>query len=171
MSDIIFWYTGAAVWAVIGAAFAIIAVIVFIYGLGQAYHGGFKWALLTGFLRMTDEEKNVFNSAFARLTNDEQNAVRALIDKHKELLRLMPRGQRLDFDLSGIGGDQWWELNDGTKGRVVSCGSGDWLKHGDQSFRLRMENDQLIRVRHDGVVEDQPALRVIRTCAAPTKPS
>lgn len=47
MSDIIFWYTGAAVWAVIAVLFAAALLIAMAAGVIKAWHCAGEWMVLT----------------------------------------------------------------------------------------------------------------------------
>ena len=166
----IFWYTGWVIWAVIGAALAIIVLIAFILGAIAAYNGGRQWQLVTSYLRMSDEERQVFHAAAVRLVSGASlAALNDIFKKHRELLKLLPRGKRLEFDTSFINKDAWYELNDGSVGRIYSVGGADYLADGDRTYGMKLTTGQDIKLRADGVCEDQPALMVIRKCEKPNE--
>ena len=58
MVDLIFWYTGAILWAWIAGAVALIFLVLFVVGAGWTYRRGHRWVAIAAIRRagMTPDE-------------------------------------------------------------------------------------------------------------------
>ncbi len=160
MTNAIFWYTGLIIWAVIGAAFAITALVCFIVGAAQAYRLGRQWNAIWQFCYMTPEERGAFNTStsHANYTDEQRASFMRLIDTHRAKLAMLSRGPIMRW--LSCGGR--YEMSDGTTVKCISSGSGDY---GETAYRCEVRDEASnykYTIRADGVCVENPILRVVR---------
>jgi hypothetical protein len=162
-ADIIFWYTGAAIWGIIAACVAGGVLIAAIIGIAQAYHRSRQWASIWRMAYMTDEERTIFfdSARTVGLTDAEWNKVLAMISKHRDRLSKMSKGPIMHLECS-----EWYELSDGTIGQIVMTSPGVWSRT-QNHCEMRTDKDELIEIGADGVLTNNRAIRIVKKLQKP----
>lgn len=161
-SDIVFWYTGLAIWGIIAFCVAVTVLIAFLVGAAQAYHRSKQWSLIWRMAYMTHEERSIFFD-WARdsgLTDAEWKKFLLMISKHRKALSKMSKGPIMDIECS-----EWYELTDGTKGQIVRTSPGPWQRTQGEC-EMRTDKNETFIIRADGVLLHNPAIRILRKTEA-----
>lgn len=161
--SLIFWYTGVTVWFAIALVLAAACGIAAIVAVAQTYHAARKWRLAWSAVYLNKEERAHFFSAcrWEDVTQEEWRKFLRIIHRHRRSLKKQSRLAHYVTPTCS----EWYELNDGTVGQVVSRMGCDFESVALE-FRL-LGADWIMRLRGDGVCVDNPRLRVIRRIERP----
>lgn len=161
-ADIIFWYTGAAIWGLISVCVAGSVLIALIVGTATSYHRSKQWGMLWKWAYMTDDERSIFfeSARSSGITNEEWDKFIKTIVKHRKKLSELSKGPIMNIECS-----EYYELNDGTKGQIIRTSPGPWSRT-EGRFEMRTEKDELIEFRADGIAVHNNAIIIIRKTEA-----
>jgi hypothetical protein len=157
MQNLIFWYTGLIIWIVIACSVALCTLIAIIIAISKIYYATLKWNAIWKFIYITEEERSaLFNSVHkAGINKEEWNKFLRLISIHKANLATMSKGPILHIEM-----DNWYELNDGTIGKIVRASLLDLNTF--TQYEMRTKHNELITIKADGVLLNNPTIRVIK---------
>ena len=161
----IFWYTGWAVWAFMSVCVAVACGVAAVGALAWTFHKARTWRRVWCAVYLTNEERSIFFQSCRHLgvTEDDWRKFLKVVREHRNTLKKLSRA----WPRISVQCGEWYQLNDGTVGQVVSW-QGDDRRTGSGDFKL-LGADWRMRVRADGVCRDNNAIRIVRRIKRPVE--